>query len=65
MMAATIFIRPNTDLAIEMLVEAIKSGKPLPEREMTMPESVPSLPELAERAAKMASEDKVGRSAGA
>jgi ribose transport system substrate-binding protein len=65
MMAATIFIRPNTDLAIEMLVEAIKSGKPLPEREMTMPESVPSLTELAERAAKMASEDKMGSSAGA
>ncbi len=25
-LAATIFIRPNTDLAIEMLVEALKSG---------------------------------------
>ncbi len=30
-LAATIFIRPNTDLAIEMLVDAIKSGATLPE----------------------------------
>lgn len=65
MMAATIFIRPNTDLAIEMLVEAIKSGKQLPEQQTTMPESVPSLAELAEMASKAADENKAGRSAGA
>jgi ribose transport system substrate-binding protein len=46
-LAATIFIRPNTDLAIEMLVEAFKSGATLPESKMTEPESVPSLAELA------------------
>jgi ribose transport system substrate-binding protein len=46
-LAATIFIRPNTDLAIEMLVEALKSGASLPERKVTTPESVPSLQELA------------------
>jgi ribose transport system substrate-binding protein len=45
-LAATIFIRPNTDLAIEMLVEAFK-GAALPERKTTEPESVPSLAELA------------------
>ena len=45
-LAATIFIRPNTDLAIEMLVEAFK-GAALPERKVTEPESVPSLAELA------------------
>jgi ABC-type sugar transport system substrate-binding protein len=45
-LAATIFIRPNTDLAIEMLVEAFK-GAALPERKVTAPESVPSLAELA------------------
>jgi ABC-type sugar transport system substrate-binding protein len=45
-LAATIFIHPNTDLAIEMLVEAIKSGTPLPERKVTTPESVPSLQDL-------------------
>lgn len=46
-LAATIFIRPNTDLAIEMLVEAFRSGAVLPERKVTEPESVPSLAELA------------------
>ena len=45
-LAATIFIRPNTDLAIEMLVEAFK-GAAMPERKITEPESVPSLAELA------------------
>jgi ABC-type sugar transport system substrate-binding protein len=45
MLAATIFIRPNTDLAIEMLVEAFK-GTPLPEQKITEPESVPSLADL-------------------
>jgi ribose transport system substrate-binding protein len=65
MMAATIYIRPNTDLAIEMLVDAIKSGKQLPERETTMPESVPSLTDLVEKASKAAGEDKLRSSAGA
>lgn len=46
-LAATIFIRPNTDLAIEMLVESLKGGTPLPEQKMTDPESVPSLKDLA------------------
>jgi len=45
-LAATIFIRPNTDLAIEMLVETFKTGAQLPERKKTEPESVPSLAEL-------------------
>jgi ribose transport system substrate-binding protein len=45
-LAATIFIRPNTDLAIEMLVEAFQ-GAPMPERKLTDPESVPKLEELA------------------
>ena len=45
-LAATIFIRPNTDLAIEMLVEAFK-GAAMPERKVTAPESVPSLADLA------------------
>jgi len=46
-LAATIYIRPNTDLAIEMLVEAFKSGSMLPDRRVTEPESIPSLAELA------------------
>jgi ABC-type sugar transport system substrate-binding protein len=50
-LAATIFIRPNTGLAIEMLVEAFKGGA-LPENRVTEPESVPALAELA-KAGKM------------
>jgi ABC-type sugar transport system substrate-binding protein len=46
-LAATIFIHPNTDLAMEMLVGSIKSGTSLPERKLTPPESIPSLQDLA------------------
>jgi len=59
MLAATIFIRPNTDLAIEMLVEAFKSGVSLPERKKTDPESVPSLEDLAATGQKLAKAAKV------
>jgi len=52
-LAATIYIRPNTDLAIEMLVEAIKSGVMPPDHKVTEPESVPSLAELAAAGSKM------------
>ncbi len=53
-LAATIFIRPNTDLAIEMLMGSFKDGAPLPENHVTTPESVPCLPELAAMAKKLA-----------
>ena len=46
-LAATVFIRQNTDLALEMLVEALKSGVMPAERKVTDPESVPSLADLA------------------
>lgn len=46
-LAATIYIRPNTDLAIEMLAEVFQSGSSLPDRKVTNPESIPSLAELA------------------
>ncbi len=46
-LAATIYIAPTTDRAIEMLVEGFNSGAPLPERKVMTPESVPSLDELA------------------
>jgi ribose transport system substrate-binding protein len=64
LLAATIYIRPNTDLALEMLTEAIRTGTQPPERTLTAPESVPSLKELAARAAK-GEPEKVYRSAGA
>lgn len=53
-LAATIFIRPNTDLAIEMLVEAFRNGTTLPESRVTAPESVPPLAELAATGKKLA-----------
>ncbi len=51
-LAATIYIRPNTDLALEMLAEAIRDGKQPPERKLIAPESVPSLEELTTRMEK-------------
>jgi ribose transport system substrate-binding protein len=64
LLAATIYIRPNTDLGLEMLTEAIRTGTQPPERKLIAPESVPSLKELAARTAK--SESAKGyRSAGA
>jgi ABC-type sugar transport system substrate-binding protein len=62
-LAATIFIRPNTDLAIEMLIDALTKGASLPEHRLTGPESVPSLEELAE--AGRAASGKQHRTAGA
>ena len=57
-LAATVYIRPNTDLAIEMLVDVFKNGTMLPERKITEPESIPSLAELA-AAGRMARAAKV------
>ena len=52
LLAATIYIRPNTDIALEMLAEAIRTGAQPPERKLLASESVPSLEELARRADK-------------
>ncbi|HEV3510483.1 MAG TPA: substrate-binding domain-containing protein [Candidatus Sulfotelmatobacter sp.] len=47
-LAATIFVPPNTDIAIQMLVEAFKNPTAtLPEQKLTQAESVPALSELA------------------
>lgn len=45
-LAATIFIPPNTGQAIEMLVDALQHGKRLPERALTAASSVPALEAL-------------------
>jgi ribose transport system substrate-binding protein len=45
-LAATVFVPPNTGLAIEMLVQALQQGKEQPERALTTPVSIPPLPEL-------------------
>jgi ribose transport system substrate-binding protein len=52
MLTATIYIRPNADLALEMLTEAIRDGKQPAEQTLITPESVPSLEELAARTEK-------------
>jgi ribose transport system substrate-binding protein len=60
LLAATIYIRPNADLALEMLTEAIRTGAQPPERRLIAPDSVPPLSELAAKARTFA-----GRSANA
>ena len=47
LLAATVFVPPNTGQAIEMFVQAIQHGKQPPERALTMPTSIPPLETLA------------------
>jgi ribose transport system substrate-binding protein len=61
LLAATIHIRPNADLALEILAGAIRQGSQPAERKWIEPESVPTLEELAAKA----NERKQTRSAGA
>jgi ribose transport system substrate-binding protein len=49
LLAATVFVPPNTGQAIEMLFQAIQNGKPAPERALTVPVSIPTLQELKPR----------------
>src|SRR6202142_4282136 len=49
LLAATIFIRPNTDLALEMLTEAIRTGSQPAQGKLLAPESVPMIEELTAR----------------
>ena len=46
LLAATIYVRPNADLAVEMLTEAIRTGSQPQERRSIVPDSVPSIEEL-------------------
>lgn len=43
LLAATIFVPPNTGQAMEMFAEAIQQSKRLPERVLTVPSSIPPL----------------------
>jgi ribose transport system substrate-binding protein len=54
LLAATIYIRPNADLGLEMLTEAIRTGSQPAERRLIAPESVPSLKELTAKAGNSA-----------
>jgi len=49
LLAATVFVPPNTGQAIEMLVDVIQNGKKAPERALTVPVSIPPLQELKSR----------------
>jgi ribose transport system substrate-binding protein len=49
LLAATVFVPPNTGQAIEMLVDAIRNGKKPPERALTVPVSIPELQALKSR----------------
>lgn len=46
LLAATVFAPPNAGQAIEMLSQAIQTGKQLPERALTVPVSIPALDAL-------------------
>lgn len=49
LLAATVFVPPNTGLAIEMLVDAIQNGKKPAERALTVPVSIPAFDQLKPR----------------
>jgi ribose transport system substrate-binding protein len=49
LLAATIFVPPNTGMAIDMLFQAIQNGKNAPERALTVPVSIPPLDQLKAR----------------
>jgi len=49
LLAATIFVPPNTGQAIELFVEALQRGKQPPERALTVAVSVPPLNQLNRR----------------
>jgi ribose transport system substrate-binding protein len=49
LLAATVFVPPNTGQAIEMLFQAIQNSKKAPERALTVPVSIPVLQELKPR----------------
>jgi ribose transport system substrate-binding protein len=48
-LAASVFVPPNTGQAMEMLSQAIQQGKKLPESALTVPVSIPPLAELKPR----------------
>jgi ribose transport system substrate-binding protein len=54
LLAATIYIRPNADLALDMLTEAFRAGSAMPECKIIAPESIPSLEDLARKVATSA-----------
>jgi ribose transport system substrate-binding protein len=52
--AATIYVPPNTDLALEMLTAAIRTGSQPPEVKLTVAQSIPALEEIVKASVKPA-----------
>src|SRR5712664_162135 len=52
MLTATVVVPTNADQAISMLVEALKTGKDVAERTLTVPESLPGIEKLAAKGEK-------------
>jgi ABC-type sugar transport system substrate-binding protein len=51
-LAATVVVPTNAGQAIVMLAEALKTGKDVPERSLTTPESFPAIEKLATKGEK-------------
>ena len=47
LLQATVFVPPNTDLALQVLVDSFRGGTQPAERTFTIPQSFPSLAELS------------------
>jgi len=61
LLTASVFVPPNADKALDMLVRAIQTNTQPPERNLTVPVSVPSLEELAKQRAEKAKAFGVGK----
>jgi ribose transport system substrate-binding protein len=53
-LAATIVVPTNAGQAISMLVEALQTGRDVPERSFTVPESFPGIEKLTPKSARLA-----------
>ncbi|HUJ95750.1 MAG TPA: substrate-binding domain-containing protein [Terriglobales bacterium] len=54
LLTASVFVPPNADKALDMLVRAIQTNAQPPERNLTVPVSIPALEELAKQRAEKA-----------
>jgi ribose transport system substrate-binding protein len=52
-LAATVMVPTNTGQAISMLVEALQTGRDVPERSYTSPESFPAIEKLAPKSERL------------
>jgi len=63
LLAATVVIPPNTNVAMEMVVEGLRTGKQPKDLVLTTPTSLPTIEELASRAARSANLARPGLAA--